>query len=421
MTVAPRTLAVIALTLAAMRPACAQDEGKPAPKEDAPATAPADDAASVLDRLGQLYARVLQEPPEDAVAKAADPAARADATKRRLAWRKDVDEMNKAADAYVRALGGAAPDLTGLYYRGFAKAVAVDHVPAADIGPTCDAAADALGRYLDAAEEKSAYRGDAERRLAYVLLRAGKVDDALPHATRAVELLQKESRRDEAGKIASLTLATLSAQKRDEDLRKFADAIGAADADFGRSTPAVRGHAAAAKFTVGAPLPELPALKDVEGKAVSWRPGKSMLLHFFLSGHIDGRPTGFREIEIELRPLWDKVHEKGIVFVGVSTDLQLPADLVEKKRKQNEEWGVKTEVRDGSLASVREWASQQGIAWPWCWDGKGGGLKGPVTSVLGGIAMSEPYAVLVDKDGIVRWRGAAPFKDLPEAVAKLIP
>jgi hypothetical protein len=309
----------------------------------------------------------------------------------------------------------------GLYYRGFAKAVASAHVPAAEVGSMCDAAADALGRYLGAADEKAAHRSDAERRLAYVLLRSAKVDDAIPHATRAIELLQRESKRDEAGEIASLTLLTLRTQNRDEDLRKFADAIDADGADFGRSTQTIRSHAAAAKFTVGAPLPELPATKDVEGKAVSWRPGKPMLLHFFLGGHIDGRPTGFREVETELRPLWDKYHEKGIVFVGVSTDLELPAEMVDKKRKQNEEWGVKTEVRDGSLASVRDWASQQGIAWPWCWDGKGGGPNGPLTAALGGVAMTEPYAVLVDKDGIVRWRGAAPFKDLPEAVAKLIP
>src|SRR5262249_17429874 len=129
------------------------------------------------------------------------------------------------------------------------------------------------------------------------------------------------------------------------------EAVHAADGDFGRSTPTVRSQAAAARFAVGAPLPAMPDVKDVDGNPVSWRPGKPMLVHFFLTAQIDGSPANFREIELEVRPLWEKYHEKGLAVVGVSMDNELPASEVERKRKQNEEWGLKKEVRDGSLAS----------------------------------------------------------------------
>jgi hypothetical protein len=420
MTVSSRTLAVLALAVLALRSAHAQDAQPPAPKADGSDAAPADvDADTALQRLKDLYPRVLQRPPEAAVAAAADAQARGEAVKKDVAWRKSVSDMNKAADAYQRALGDAAPDLMGLYYRGFAKAVAAKVASTEDVGAMCDAASDALGRYLGAADEKSAYRPDAEMHLSWVLLRSRKVDEALVHAGRAVELLQKDSRHDDAGESAAPALRTLRELGRDEDFRKFADAIHAADADFGRYTPVIRLHAAASRFTVGAELPALPEAKDADGKPISWRPGKPMLLHFFLTAQITGDATSFREIELEVRPLWEKYREKGLLVVGVSTDRELPAALVEQKRKQYEEWGVKTEVRDGSLASVREWTAKQGVGWPWYWDGQG--LNSRLSVALGGVGGTEPYAVLVDKDGIVRWKGKAPFKDLPEAVAKLLP
>jgi len=416
MSVTSRTLVVFALAVAASGPAWAQEATKP----DEPVPAPAEpDANTELQRLTELYPRVLQHPPEGAVAAAADDKARAEAVKRYAAWRRAVDDMNKSADAYARALGDAAPDLTGLYYRGYAKSIAAKFASDANVLPMCEAAADALGRYLAAADEKSSFRADAEMQLGWVLLRSGKVDDAIPHIVRAVEMLQKAGRHDDAGVCAGGGLRSLRQMGRDEDLRKLADAVHADDADFGGSTVVIRAHAAASRFTVGAPLPALPDVKDVDGKPVSWRPGKPMLVHFFLSGHIDGRPTGFREIEIEVRPLWEKYAEKGLAVVGVSMDYALPAAEVDRKRKQNEEWGVKTEVRDGSIASVREWTAKQGVQWPWCWDGKS--LNCPLSLALGGVGGAEPYAVLADKDGVVRWKGKAPFEGLPEAIAKLLP
>jgi tetratricopeptide (TPR) repeat protein len=419
MSVPLRTLAVIALSLAALRPVWAQEKPPTDPKQDAPAPAPAEDAASALTRLADLYPRVLQQPPETEIALAPDAKARTEAVKRMEAWRKTVEQMNQAGDAYARALGDAAPDANGLYYRGFAKAVAVKFAPTAQVRPMCDAAADALGRYLGAADEKSAYRTDAEMHLGLVLLMSGKLDEAIPHLGRAVDLLQKESRHDDAGRCAADGLKSLRQPGREEEFHKFADAVHAADADFGVLTQVVREHVAAARFTVGAPLPALPETKDVDGKPVSWRPGKPMLLHFFLTAQITGDATSFREIELEVRPLWEKYREKGLAVVGVSMDYELPAGEAERKRKQYEEWGVKKEVRDGTLASVREWAVKQQIEWPWCWDGKA--WKCPLSVALGGVAHTQPFAVLVEKDGIVRWKSDAPFTGLPEALAKLLP
>jgi hypothetical protein len=165
-----RTLAVIALSLAALRPVWAQEDPPTDPKPGAPAAAPAEDAASCLNRLAELYPRVLQQPPETEVATAPDAKSRAEAVKRHEAWRKAVDRMNEAADAYARALGDAAPDANGLYYRGYAKAVAVRFASSTQVRAMCDAAADALGRYLGAADEKSDFRGDAEMHLGAVLL-----------------------------------------------------------------------------------------------------------------------------------------------------------------------------------------------------------------------------------------------------------
>src|SRR5262245_51625488 len=236
MSVAARTLAVIALA-AALGPAWAQDPPPPAPKQDAPAAPATEDAATVLQRLTELYPRVAQKPAEVDPATLSSADARLEFEKRERTWRAAVDEMAKAADAYARALGDAAPDLNGLYYRGFAKAVAARFASRADSGSMCDAAADALGRYLAAADEKAAFRADAEMHLGWALLMTGKANDAVPHLGRAVELLQKESRHDDAGRCAADAMSSLQQPGREADLRKFADAVHAADADFGRSTP----------------------------------------------------------------------------------------------------------------------------------------------------------------------------------------
>src|SRR6185436_18622530 len=130
-----------------------------------------------------------------------------------------------------------------------------------------------------------------------------------------------------------------------------------------------------------------------------------------------GHARTLREVETDVRPLWDKYHEKGLRVVGVSMDLALSAAQIEAIRK---EWNPKEELLDGSLESVRKWTEKRGVEWPWYWDGAW--TNNPISKALGGVAQSEPAVVLVDKNGIIRWQsGKWPFTGLVEEVAKLFP
>jgi hypothetical protein len=86
--------------------------------------------------------------------------------------------------------------------------------------------------------------------------------------------------------------------------------------------------------------------------------------------------------------------------------------------KNWEEWGKKEEFRDGTPASCREWTKKRGIEWTVRCSGEWS--RDAVSKALGGVGASDPYAVLVDKDGIVRWKGD-PLKEegLADEAAKL--
>jgi len=407
-----RRLFVLGFVLAFALPgaARAQDPQPPAP---APAAA---DAAQLLQRLETLYPRALRRPELDRAA--ADPdKARAEQSRAEAEWDGAVDALARTGDDYLAALGSAAPDPRALYYRGVGKVIRATRPGAS--AKLYESAAESLQRYLETAGDAAAFRPDAEMYLARALLGVGRSEDAVAHAGRAVELLQKDGRHDDAGECAASAMRELKHQHRITELRAFAAAVHASEADFGRSTPAVRTLANAARLDVGSPLPELPKVKDEGGKDISWTPGKPMLIHFFLTSFLNGMATSFREIETEVRPLFEKYGEKGLVVVGVSMDYEMPAQQVEDLKKKWDEWGVKRELRDGSLASVRTWAAKQGIAWPWYWDGKA--TNDPVSLALGGVGFTTPYAVLVDAKGIVRWHGEAPFKGLADEAAKLLP
>jgi tetratricopeptide (TPR) repeat protein len=407
MTAPFRSLLVLSLVAALAAPLLAQ--------EDKPA-APAD-ATQLLQRLETLYPRALRRPELDR--SAADPAkARTEQARAEEEWDHAVAELARTGDEYLAALPeGTAPDPRALFYRGVGKTIRAQR-PGADKG-TYDAAAESLVRCLESAGEGFGYRADAEMFAGRALLGAGRSDDALSHLARAVELFQKDGRHDQAGECAVMAMKELKHQGKIPELRAFVATFQATEKDFGRSTPTVRMLAAASRLDVGSPLPDLPPTKDAEGKDVAWAPGKPLLIHFFLSGYLNGMATSFREIETEVRPLWEKYREKGLAVVGVSMDYEMPKAQVEDLKRKLDEWGVKRELRDGSLESVRKWTAKQAIEWPWCWDGKA--TNNPVSLALGGVGFTQPYAVLVDAKGVVRWHGEAPFKGLPDAVAKLLP
>ena len=95
---------------------------------------------------------------------------------------------------------------------------------------------------------------------------------------------------------------------------------------------------------------------------------------------------------------------------------QSVADEIERTKKNWEEWGKKDALRDGRLASVRDWAEQRDLDWPWYWDGKW--MHNSLVSATG-APVSGPFAILVDKDGKIVWCGA-PFDGLAEATDKLM-
>jgi hypothetical protein len=81
-----------------------------------------------------------------------------------------------------------------------------------------------------------------------------------------------------------------------------------------------------------------------------------------------------------------------------------------------EEWGKTDVLRDGRLASVRDWAEQRDVDWAWYWDGEW--MKNALV-VATGAPVNGPYAILVDKSGKIVWCGA-PFAGLREAVDGLM-
>lgn len=416
-----RTLVLAAALVAAGGASSLAQETPPAPKPEAPAApAPSEGAAKSLEQLEALYVRASRRPPRLDLAAAESPEkARAEFARAQGEWERAATALAKAGDDYLASLGDAAPDVRALFFRGVGKFLTGERVGRSESASANEAAAESLQRYLDGAGENAAYATEAEMYLGRALVRAGRVDDAATHLGRAIELLQKDGRHDDAGVCAYDAMLALKTRRRDAELRAFAEAIHASKADFGGSTASVRTLAAGARLAVGAPLPDLPETKDADGRAVSWAPGKPLLLHFFLTGHLNGTPSGFREVELELKPLAQSFGEKGLVLVGVSMDYEMPKAQAEALRKQWDEWGRKTKLRDGSLESVRAWAADQGIGWSWCWDGKS--VNNPVSLALGGVGVTQPYAVLVDAKGVVRWHGKAPFEGLAAEVAKLFP
>lgn len=400
------------------------DDGKPAP----PADATKADPAELLAKMERLYAVVVR-PPDTALPPDAPTEAQVERTKRRQAWDDAVRSLAKTSDVYMAALAGAAPDARALYLRGVAK-VLVSGLSEKSAAPQLrEEAVDALRQFVKAAAVDDPFLADAELHLGQALVLSSeadpsRVDEAALELRKAVERFQKDGRHDDAGMAAWYAMSSLCAVGRDAEVKVFADAIHAADADFGRSTDTIRNYVAATRIAVGSPLPKIADAKDVDGNAVSFAPGDGpLLVHFFQTAEPGtGRATQFREVDSEIAPLWRRHHEKGLRVVGVCVDYAIPADEAEQKRAYwKDVVGRKEEFRDGSLTQAREWAAKNGVEWPWVWSGQW--FKDPLAKAFGGVGTPSqelPFAVLVDKKGVVRWKGRAPFLDLPAAVAKLM-
>jgi hypothetical protein len=422
-------LGVTALSLLASAQEGTDPKQNPPAADEPPKAAPSPE--SLLARLEQLYAAVMDKPA--AIGLDAPKEAQDAHTMKQVAWERAIKEFAKTSDAYVAAIGDAAPDARSLYFRGVAKLTAANNSPEvtdAERPAVLEAARDALTRYVEASDEKSAFLADAEMHLGHTCMLLARTDrkradEAIPHLRRAVELLQKDGRHDEAGVAANSALAELVTTNRTAEAKQFADAVHAADGDFGGSTPTMRKFAAAVKAAVGAPMPSLPGLLDVDGNdlGLAKPDGHPVLLHFFLTSMPGvGSPMAFRDVETDVLPLWTKYKDKGLRVIGICMDYKLPDAQAERMRKNWEQWGKKGVPRDGSLEQCREWAKAQHIAWPWYWDGLW--QKNPVSAAAGGVGVNAPYAILVDGQGIIRWRGESKgqtgYEGLADEVAKLV-
>jgi hypothetical protein len=413
-----RALALVWVgVLCAFAPSFAQD-GKG--EETKPAPAPAEekpDASELLKRMERLYPAAARRPTTDGQAE--DPKVAAARAKEQDVWQANVRLLAKYGDDYKTAIGDAAPDARALFYRGAGKAIAAEIVGVGEKKDVTAAACESLTQYLDATDEKAAFRTDAEKHLVRALVLAGRVDDAAAHAGRAVELLQKEGRHDEAGVAAYDVLVALKARGQSKEMAAVAKAVHAADGDFGASTQSVRALLAASRLAVGSPLPTIAAVPDLDDKPISFAAdGNPLLLHFFFTA-VPGMGSAAKaeEIDAKIRPLWDAYHAKGLRVVGVCMDAAMTAAQAEKMRKNWDDWGKKDEFRDGSPASCREWVTKRGIEWTVRCSGQW--TNDSVSKTLGGAGASDPYAVLVDKDGVVRWLGDPRTGDLADETAKL--
>jgi len=397
-----------------------QDPPKPGPaqpeppKPDADTTSPAELPARIAD----LYDKALRRPPLPDP-NAADPAKqRAEIARARAAWEAAVTALAAAGDRYVAAV--ADPDARTLFRAGFGKAALAGRQSQREAVETRASAASMLSKALAASKPDDDFRADVERELGHVQLFLavhGKAtwEEAAAHLREATLRLRAAGRVDEAGRAAFLALESLLRNGKDAAARDFASAVDAANADFGVSTPSLRGLAVRAATTVGAKFPDLPDGVDTEGRAVKWAEfrGRPFVLHFFQAARATGQLSQERDVATTLRPLHDELSAKGLRLLGVSMDLALTKDQVERIRANWFEWGVKDRVQDGSLDSVRAWAADEGMTWPWLWDGKWG--DNAWSKSLGSPGKSVQHAVLVDASGVIRWRGDAPFQGLPEA------
>lgn len=396
----------------------------PPPAEPAPSgpAKPSDDVAALPERIGDLHARVVRRPPPPDL-NAEDPArARAAAAKAAKAWEEDVRALAAAGDRYVAA--AAAPDARTLFRAGYGKSVLAGRQSRKEGLETRAVAAAWLAKALGLAKPDDDFRGDAEHALGHVqlfLAAEGRAtwDEAASHLREGALRLRAAGRLDDSGRAAFLGLESVLRNGTPEAARAFADAVGAASADFGISTPSLRLLAQRAATSVGQKLPDLPDLVDTEGRAIRWSEfrGRPLLLHFFQAARPTGHLSQERDVEVTLRPLHDELSPKGLRLLGVSMDLALTKEQVARIAANWDEWGLKDRVQDGSLDGVRAWAGDEGMTWPWVWDGKWG--ENPISKALGGCGRNTQHAVLVDSAGIIRWRGDSPFQGLPEAARKL--
>ena len=413
---------LLVTALLGAHPARAQDGEPPARAQDPAPAVDADLAASLLEKLRDLYPRAAERPApfDHTIPQGSErwTEERQRFTRAEEAWKAALERLPTLSEEYRDAAGeGAAP--VAWYYAGFARVRRADAVSRSEGRDLLQAGVSNLREFLERTAQDAPFRDDAQALLAYGMVRLAGGEEAGilaagEHADPAVRRLLANGRGEEAGRLAALMLKSLVAVDRESEAAALAAGWQADVADFGPSTDAVRRLVRRSGVRPGAPLPALPELASCTGAPMPWKElaGKPYVLHFF-STVVSATP---REIETILVPLRDRWGDAGLRLVGCSTDREMDDAELERTRKNWEEWGKTEPLRDGRKASVREWAEACGLDWPFYWDGRW--TSNALVQHLG-IEVGGPFAILVDGNGVIRWRGK-PFEGLPEAVEQLM-
>ena len=343
---------------------------------------------------------------------------------------RKVDDAMKSAltllvnvgSRYIETVTEEKAEPVPRFQYGFALATLADKSPGSRAQEMRMDAIHQFKSYLAGPEEKARFVADAEYLLGTTLLKVGDaygptIDEALDHLEKGAALMRGAGRAEEAGVATYNVLATLIERAREKDASEAAVRLQADEFDFGARTKTVRRLVRRASLHPGAVMPDFEGVVDADGKALSLaaRRGAPVLIHLFQAGGATGRVTAARDIETVLVPLARTYAPQGLQMIGGSMDLALTDEQVDKIRTNWEEWGKKGAVHDGSLKAVRSWCASAGMDWTLHHDGKW--FAGALAEHLGVIS---PYSFLLDAEGVIRWRGKAPYKGLEDAVKAVI-
>lgn len=345
---------------------------------------------------------------------------RGDFARRKQAWDDALDRSLNLGKRYFLHLGDGPADARAHLLYGCALSTAGDRRPRAEAEVLRRSAVEHLRAFLSVVGTRPEDVTQAHSHLGNVLLKLGgdSVDEAMEHLGTSVTRLQKEGRKDESAVAAFLVLQSLIAMGREESAAKAAADLGLSEGDFGPGSWRVHGLVRRAGIRPGAAFPGFPeGAADVDGAALDLASfgGRPFVVHFFQAGLPTGRPTGSRIEETVLAPIHLQWAGQGLGMVGCSLDLEMSSEELAQVKANWEEWGLPGIPHDGSRQAVLAWAREHDMTWRLQWEGKW--FRGDVAERFG---VTEPFAFLVDGKGVVRWRGAPPYRDLAAAVAEVM-
>lgn len=330
-------------------------------------------------------------------------------------WREAAWVVSKAGVAYRDATSPEERDNRVLAWAGLARSELSSMQTASDADVSRRVAVDLLREYVEQAPEADDLLPDSLGRLGVMLLQLGseaRVAEGVDHLERAAQLMVDRDRRAEAGRTLFYLMSTLVNEGEEARALQVARKLGTANGDFGPSTDSMRRLTRRAMIHPGAEMPILPAVNDADGEPIDLTAhrGKFVLLHYFQAGLPTGTAAEWTEIESVIAPLRRSFPDK-LQVIGVSMDFEMPQAMFEQRVADWDEWGRDGTPHDGKLETVRGIIEAKGVDWPWYWDGQW--MQNTLTAAVG-LPANEPFAILIDPQGRIVFRGF-PDEQLTEA------